>query len=154
MSDPHNNYKPMIFLKALLDSMDYPVIAICCDEKITFLNSKIPSLLEKRDDQIFGKEFGKVFTLFSENGSRIEIPFDRILVKGEAEEFNGINLKISKEKTRVVDIVISPFKILTNKVIGSVLIIRDVSEFSMSREEKGATLEVLIDLIQAQSISD
>lgn len=145
---------PVIFLTALLDSIEYPVIAIGCDEKITFLNSKIPPLLGKRDAQIFGKEFGKVFKLFSENGSRIEIPFDRILVKGEAEEFNGISLKISKEKTRLVDIVISPFKMLANKTIGSVLIIRDVSKYSMSREEKGETLEILIKLIKGQSKPD
>ena len=77
-SNSFKKYKPMIFLTALLDSIEYPVIAIGCDEKITFLNSKIPPLLGKRDAQIFGKEFGKMFKLFSENGSRIENPFDRI----------------------------------------------------------------------------
>jgi len=91
------------FNSALLDSIEYPVMAIDCEENIIFLNSKIQPLLEKEDVQILGKEFGKVFKLFSENGSKIKIPFGRILVNGEAEEFNGISLKISNEKTRLVN---------------------------------------------------
>lgn len=144
----------MKFNSSLLDSIEYPVMAIDCEENIIFLNSKIPPLLEKKDVQIFGKEFGKVFKLFSENGSKMKIPFGRILVNGEAEEFNDISLKISNEKTRSVDIVVSPFKKLANKIIGLVLIIRDVTEYSMSREEKEANLKNLIRLIKGQSEFD
>jgi PAS domain S-box-containing protein len=136
------------FNSYLLDSIEYPVVALDCNENIIFINPKIQQLLGKKDDQVFGKGFEDVFKIFSENGDRMEIPFDRILVKGEAEEFNGISLKISKEKNLLVDIMVSPFKQTTNKTIGSVLTIRDVTAYSMSREEKEAVLETLIKLME------
>ena len=85
------------FNTSLLDSIEYPVVALDYDENIVFLNSKIPLLLERKEGQILGKEFKNVFKLFYESGSKMEIPFDRILVKGEAEEFTGIGLKESKQ---------------------------------------------------------
>ena len=139
------------FSSYLLDSIEYPVVALDCNENIFFLNSKIQLLLDKKDTQIFGKGFEDVFKLFSENGSKMEIPFDRILVKGEAEEFNGISLKISAEKTLVVDIMVSPFKKMTSKIIDSVLIIGDVTAYSMTREEKDAVLGTLIKLMKESS---
>lgn len=139
------------FSSYLLDSIEYPVVALDCNENIFFLNSKIQLLLDKKDTQIFGKGFEDVFKLFSENGSKMEIPFDRILVKGEAEEFNGISLKISAEKTLVVDIMVSPFKKMTSKIIDSVLIVGDVTAYSMTREEKDAVLGTLIKLMKESS---
>jgi len=142
------------FSSSLIDSIEYPVVALDCDENIFFMNSKIPLLLEQKSDQILGKEFRNIFALFCENGSEAEIFFDRILVKGEAEEFTSISLKISNQKTRLVDIVVSPFKTTNRKIIGSVLIFRDVTAYSMSREEKEATLKNLTNLLRGPSEYD
>ena len=142
------------FSSSLLDSIEYPVMAVDCSENIIFLNSKILSLLDKEEFQIFGKEFSKTVPLFSENGDKVDVPFDRILVKGEAEELNDIVLKVSNEKTRLVDIVISPFKKLPSKTIGSVLIFKDVTDKSMSREEKEKFLEHLINILEDPAKND
>lgn len=142
------------FNSSLLDSIEYPIMAVDCEENIIFLNSKVPSLLDKKEIHIFGKEFCKTVKLFCENGDRMEIPFDRILVKGEAEEFNDVVLKISKEQTRLVDIVASPFRKMPTKTIGSVLIFKDVTEKSMSREEKEKLLKNLIKFIEGKSEAD
>lgn len=135
------------FNTSLLDSIEYPVMALSCDEIIIFLNSHVQSLMGKENSQILGKEFREVVKLLSENGDKMEIPFDRILVKGDAEEFNDISLVISEEKTRLVDIAVSPFKKESNRVIGSVLVFKDITENSLSREDKEAFLDYLTKLM-------
>lgn len=142
------------FNSSLLNSIEYPVMALNCDENIIFLSPKIQELLGKKEAQILGKGFGKVVKLFSENGERLDIPFDRILVTGEAEEFNGILIQVSKEIKRWVDITVSPFKKQSNIIIGSVLIFKDVTELSMTRQEKEKTLKFLAELVERKSESD
>lgn len=138
------------FNTALIDSIEYPVLAVDCDENIIFMNARIPSLLGKPEMEIFGKGFDQTVKLFSENGDRMEIPYDRILVSGDAEHFDGVTLKCADGKTRLVDIAVSPFKKMPHRIIGAVLIFRDVTESTLSREEKSQTLESLIQLLEGQ----
>jgi len=138
------------FNASLLDSIDYPVLAVDCSENIIFLNSRIPALLGKSEIDIFGKEFDKAVPLYSENGDPLEISFSRILVSGCAEQYEGVVLNVPGGENRVVDIAVSPFRKTPEKIIGSVIIFRNVTESTLSREEKLENLKNLIQLLESQ----
>lgn len=139
------------FSTSLLDSIEYPVVAVGLNEEIIYLNSRVAECAGKPERDLMGKGFGESFPLFSENGEPREIPFGRIMVSGIAELYEGITLKSAQGEERLIDAVISPFRNLSDKVIGSVILFRDVTEISLSREEKLKNLQYLTQLLEKQN---
>ena len=124
-------------LHTTLTSIGDAVIATDEAGKVTFLNGVAGNLTGWTQAQAQGERLGKVLTLLNEETRRpVENPADRALREGVVVGLANHTVLISRDGVeRPIDDSAAPIRNAQGKIIGAVLVFRDVTERRESEEE-------------------
>lgn len=117
-------------LKTTLASIADAVVATDADGLITYTNPVADEICGWKNDAALGKSIDDALVLIQEDtGARIENPITKVLRTGEVVGLVGTSILVSKDGRRIpVDDKASPIRDANGKVIGGVLVFRDISE--------------------------
>ena len=127
------------WLKTTLSSIGDGVIATNAEGKIMFLNPTAEELTDWKQEDAIGKDFSEVFKIINEDSRQIlESPLPRVLHEGVIVGLANHTVLISRNGTeRPIEDSAAPLKDDNGKVIGVVLVFKDISE----RRQAEARLE-------------
>lgn len=118
------------YLSVTLKSIGDGVIVTDQEGKITLMNSVAENLTGWNSNEARGQLIDRVFHIFDElTGKEYKNPFQRVLENGEKIELENNTILISQtgDQYFIADSA-SPIRDIGNKIIGFVLVFRDVSE--------------------------
>ncbi|MFQ6109927.1 MAG: sensor histidine kinase [Candidatus Aminicenantales bacterium] len=137
------------WLFTTLKSIGDAVIVTDTQSRMRFMNPVAESLTGWKQKEAFEKPLREVFNIISEKtGKRAEDPVSRVLRKGAIVGLADRTLLITKDGQKLpIDDSAAPIKDDRGKVIGIVLVFRDITERRKSEEKIRASLaekEVLL----------
>ena len=141
-------------LRVTLQSIGDGVICTDADGRVTFLNPVAAQLTGWREDEADGKPLLDVFTIVNENSRlSVENPALRALNEGVIVGLANHTILIARDGTeRPIDDSAAPIRNKVGRVIGSVLIFRDITErYRAEAENRDARQQVATTL---ESITD
>jgi PAS domain S-box-containing protein len=143
-------------LRVTLASIGDGVITTDAEGRVEFLNPVAELLVGWTTDDARGRDLTQVFDIVNEyTRDAVSNPALRALVEGIIVGLANHTVLISKDGTeRPIDDAAAPIKDATGKVLGSVLVFRDVSEHKWREKLRNARLSVTTVLNQAASIDD
>lgn len=118
------------WLSTVLGSIGDAIIATDREAKVIFMNLVAEALTGCRGIEVMGKGLKEVFNIINEEtGKEIENPVTKILGEGVAVKITEQAVLVSKDGIkRLIDGNSSPIKNEEGKIIGAVLVFRDVTE--------------------------
>ena len=118
-------------LQATLNTIDYAIISTDTEGHIITMNPVANELTGWQRHEAQGEPIQKVFKIInSKTKEPISNPISQVLEKGEAVNFSNHTILISRDKHEyhIIDSA-SPIRDETGKIIGSVLIFKNMSQF-------------------------
>lgn len=124
-------------LYATLSSVGDGVIAVDRDGMVDFINPIAEILTGWSQEEAYKKPFEEIFDIIMEyDRGKIESPVQKVFETEETIELANHTVLISKDKIeRAIEDTASPIKDKHGKVIGVVLVFRDVSEKNQKQRE-------------------
>jgi PAS domain S-box-containing protein len=130
------------WLQVTLSSIGDAVIATDTNGDVTFLNPVAESLTGWKQDEAQGKSLRKVFNIMNEQTRElVENPALRAMQEGLIIGLANHTVLVAKDGTEIpIDDSGAPIKGAEGKVIGAVLIFRDITERRLVEEERSTLL--------------
>ena len=130
------------WLQVTLSSIGDAVIATDTDGDVTFLNPVAESLTGWKQEEAQGQPLRKVFSIMKERTREtVENPALRAMQEGLIVGLANHTVLIAKDGTELpIDDSGAPIKGADGKVIGAVLIFRDITERRLAEEERSTLL--------------
>ena len=144
------------WLRVTLASIGDAVIATDTEGRVTFLNSVAQELTGWASEDAEGQGLETVFTILNEQTRRpVENPVDRVLREGVVVGLGNHTILVARDGVeRPIDDSAAPIRNAAGKMIGVVMIFRDVTdqrraerELQESEVRKSAILETALDCI-------
>ncbi|UUO08399.1 PAS domain S-box protein [Blastopirellula sp. J2-11] len=140
-------------LRITLASIGDAVISTDAEGLVTFLNPVAAALTGWSQQEAIGRSLTEVFSIINESTRQpVENPAERALREGKIVGLANHTVLIAKEGTeRFIDDSAAPIRDAANKIVGAVLVFRDISERkeieneSRQHEERYRTLFNTID---------
>lgn len=105
--------------------------------KIILMNEVAEELTGWTHEQAAGKPFDQVLTILDETTRNGKNPVERVLSTGRSFQFtNHTILKEKNGRKRIVENSGSPIRNKNNKIVGVVLVIRDITKIKQMEEER------------------
>ena len=144
------------WLRVTLASIGDAVIATDTEGRITFLNPIAQELTGWMHQGAQGKPLTAVFRIINENSRQsVENPVDRVLREGTVVGLANHTVLIAGDGTeRPIDDSAAPIRDATGKMIGVVLIFRDVTHGRRSEQQRNARLAATQILNVAQNVDE
>ncbi|HKT35515.1 MAG TPA: PAS domain S-box protein [Nitrospira sp.] len=146
--------------RVTLESIGDAVVATDASAVVTFVNPVAASIMGRRVDDILGRPLAEVFIIANEETHHpAESPVDRAIRDGRVVGLANHTVVISPDGTEVpIDDSAAPIRDKDNRLIGVVLVFRDISERKRSESQLqrwNAELEVRVrqrtaDLVNSQ----
>ena len=118
------------WLKVTLRSIGDAVIATDKAGNIKFINPTAERLMGYKEKEVLGEKIEKVFNIINEDTKKkAEIPIEKVLKTGEIQGLANHTSLITKDGNEIaIADSASPIKDIDNKIIGTVMVFRDVSD--------------------------
>ncbi len=123
-------------LAVTLRSIGDGVITVNREKRILFINKIAEQLLGFCQEEVAGKDFGEIFHLIDpKNKQPIEGLLDSVVEKGDSIELTE-GLLLARDGTqRLINDSVAPIRDIESRIIGAVLVFRDISERRKMEEE-------------------
>jgi PAS domain S-box-containing protein len=123
-------YEQRQWFEKTLASIGDAVIVADAQGRVTFLNSVAQTLTGWREDQAKGQPLDAVCQIVSENPRKLlENPVTKVLVSGRIVGLSNRALLIDRSRTRrPIDDCAAPIKDQKGRVVGVVLVLRDITD--------------------------
>lgn len=117
-------------LNITLQSISDGVIATNIYGKVEIINFSAENLTGYSKNESIGKDIEEIFNIIDENtGQKIENPIRKVLLTGKQFELGNNTILISKDgRRRIISDSAAPIIDASGKIVGAVLIFRDVTE--------------------------
>jgi|YNPMSStandDraft_1061717.scaffolds.fasta_scaffold00026_46 PAS domain S-box-containing protein len=117
-------------LQITLQSIGDGVIATDKDGKVILINKAAQNLTGFEEFETVGKNISEIFNIYNEKGEKVSIdPIETVLKTGNAFELPDHSILISKDGSRrFINDSAAPIKDLSGKIVGVVLVFRDITE--------------------------
>jgi PAS domain S-box-containing protein len=144
------------WLRVTLASIGDAVITTDTNGNVTYLNAVAEELTGWNLMDATGKSLDSVFQILNEQTRlRVESPVERVLREGVIVGLANHTVLMTKDGTqRPIDDSAAPIRDAEGKLVGVVLIFRDVSEQRRLERQRNARLAVTSALSDADSVSD
>ena len=131
------------WVATLLKSIGDAVIATDTSKLITFMNPVAEALTGYKQEEAIGKSLKEIFNIVNEKtGKQAENPATRVLREGVIAGLANHTVLIAKDGTkRPIDDSGAPIKDDTERIIGVVLVFRDITERRIAEEQLRASEE-------------
>ena len=139
-----------------LASIGDAVIATDTEGRVTFLNAVAQELTGWTTEDAEGKPLEAVFAILNEKTRQpVENPVERVLREGVVVGLANHTVLIARDGTeRPIDDSAAPIRDAAGKMIGVVLIFRDVTEQRRAEQHRNARLAVTHALSEAATVED
>ncbi len=144
------------WLRVMLRSIGDAVIATDTQGRITFLNSVAEELTSWTSSDAQGQQLQTVFNIVNEQTRRAaENPVERVLREGVVVGLGNHTILIARDGTeRPIDDSAAPIRDAFGKMLGVVLIFRDVTEQRRTEQQRNVRLAVTQALSEASTVED
>ncbi len=144
------------WLRVTLASIGDAVIATDTEGRVTFLNSVAQELTGWSSEDAAGKPLEVVFVILNEKTRRtVENPVERVLREGIVVGLANHTILIAKDGTeRPIDDSAAPIRDAAGRMLGVVLIFRDVTEQRRNEHHRNVRLAVTHALSEAATAED
>jgi PAS domain S-box-containing protein len=126
------------WLSTLLNSISDGVIASDINQLVTFMNPVAEKLTGWRQEEAFGKHISEIFRIVdAKTRQPLEKPIKKIIQPDDITSLSPTTILIAKDGTETpIDNSDSPIKDDQDKIIGTVLVFRDVTERQQAIEAR------------------
>ena len=144
------------WLRVTLASIGDAVIATDTEGRVTFLNSVAQELTGWTSEDAKGKPLEVVFAILNEKTRQpVENPVERVLREGVVVGLANHTILIAKDGTeRPIDDSAAPIRDAAGRMIGVVLIFRDVTEQRRAEQHRNVRLAVTHALSEAATVEE
>ncbi len=144
------------WLSVTLASIGDAVITTDTEGRVTFLNGVAQALTGWRSEEAQGQPLEAVFPILNEQTRQpVENPVERVLREGVVVGLANHTVLIARDGAeRPVDDSAAPIRDGTGKMIGVVLVFRDVAEQRRAEQQRNARLGVTHALSEAATVED
>lgn len=130
------------WFSSILNTMGDSIIVYDSSFAITFVNTAFERRIKVARDSVIGKKISSVVSIAS-NKTKQTIVFPTVdeIIDRDALTFDDHTLSMEGMKDRTVDVTISPIKIEGENKIGTILVIKDMTD----KKKLGTTIQLELD---------
>ncbi len=132
----------ILWSREVWESFQVPILFVDAGDTVERVTPTVSTLLNVPAEQLIGRNWQELLPLYDEMERPLNLSLKRIGKSEEPEKIHAV-LKSEEGEGRQVELLVSPVRNREKQLRGAVILIHDISEYTMTPDEKRKMLEDL-----------